>query len=121
MVYDLLKPQDKLAEVLHVSEDENVTKSHHLYYLLTFSLQKEFYIKGATQEIVSSLEEIMQKIKKGESNRHYASTAMNHASSRSHTIFRLYVESMPAKTNLDQDTYYTESVLVDIYYSFSDL
>lgn len=56
---------------------------------MLINIQKEFYIKGATEEIVSSLDEILQKIKKGEMNRHYASTAMNHASSRSHTIFRL--------------------------------
>jgi hypothetical protein len=52
-------------------------------------MQKEFYIKGATEEIVTSIDEVMQKIRRGETNRHYASTIMNHASSRSHTIFRL--------------------------------
>lgn len=31
----------------------------------------------------------------GETNRHYASTIMNHCSSRSHTIFRLYVRCVP--------------------------
>ncbi len=46
-------------------------------------------MKGAKDEIVSSVEDVMMILKKGENNRHYASTAMNHCSSRSHTIFRL--------------------------------
>jgi hypothetical protein len=37
------------------------------------------------------MEEIMSLIQHGEANRHYAATAMNHHSSRSHTIFRLNV------------------------------
>lgn len=76
-VYDLLKPQEELSEILSINEDVN----------------KEFYVKGATEEIVSSIEEIIGKIRKGEVNRHYASTIMNHCSSRSHTIFRLVTAS----------------------------
>ena len=30
----------------------------------------------------------------GEYNRHYAATSMNHQSSRSHTIFRLYIQNI---------------------------
>ncbi len=54
-----------------------------------FKQQKEFQIKGAEEVIVSSIEDIMDLLREGESNRHYASTTMNHVSSRSHTIFRL--------------------------------
>ena len=43
-------------------------------------------------------------------NRHYASTMMNHASSRSHTIFRLYIQSMSIK-NIDGTTEIAESIL----------
>jgi len=43
---------------------------------------------------VSSITEIIEKLKKGESNRHYAETVMNHTSSRSHTIFRLAVQTL---------------------------
>jgi len=52
-----------------------------------------------------------KKIKKGETNRHYASTTMNHSSSRSHTIFRLYVKSVPVHLDPEQGDYWTESVL----------
>ncbi|EAS00562.2 kinesin motor catalytic domain protein (macronuclear) [Tetrahymena thermophila SB210] len=93
-VYDLLKPFDKLTETLQIGEDYN----------------KEFFIKGAVEEIVSSIDEILQLLKYGEYNRHYTSTAMNHVSSRSHTIFRLYVRAMPKDlTNGNQGI--TESIL----------
>ena len=36
----------------------------------------------------------MKLLKMGEYNRHYAETRMNHQSSRSHTLFRLHVESV---------------------------
>lgn len=77
MVFDLLKPADKLSETLTVNED-----------------QKDFFIKGVTEESVSTISEILEKLKKGEANRHYARTTMNHASSRSHTIFRLLVQTV---------------------------
>lgn len=77
-IYDLLKAPEMLGDILTVNEDNN----------------KEFYIKGVAEESVSSLEEILHKLRKGEANRHYARTAMNHHSSRSHTIFRLTVQSM---------------------------
>lgn len=78
MIFDLLKPPDKLGETLTVNEDQ----------------KKDFYIKGITEESVSSISEILEKLKKGEVNRHYARTSMNHSSSRSHTIFRLTVQTV---------------------------
>lgn len=77
-IFDLLKTTERLTETLAVSEDSN----------------KEFYIKGVTEESISSIEEVLEKLKKGETNRHYAKTAMNHSSSRSHAIFRLTVQSV---------------------------
>jgi len=47
-----------------------------------------------TEESVSSIDDILEKLKKGELNRHYAQTMMNHTSSRSHTIFRLMVQTV---------------------------
>lgn len=46
------------------------------------------------EESVTSVREILEKLKKGEVNRHYAETAMNHSSSRSHTLFRLTVKAV---------------------------
>jgi len=95
MVYDLLKSHDRVGEALSINQDAN----------------KGFFIRGATEEIVSSIDEVLQKIQKGEANRHYASTTMNHSSSRSHTIFRLYVQSMPAEIDSSHSNYITESLL----------
>lgn len=39
----------------------------------------------------------MRKLEEGEQTRHFAATAMNHHSSRSHTIFRLYVQGIKNK------------------------
>ncbi len=52
-------------------------------------LNKEFYVKGATDEIVTCVDDALFILKRGETNRHYAATMMNHSSSRSHTIFRI--------------------------------
>ena len=69
-VYDLLKGQHEFwSESLTVSED--VTKG--------------FYVKGLIEYGVSNMEEIMTYLEKGETNRRYAATSMNHDSSRSHT------------------------------------
>ncbi|CAD8191225.1 unnamed protein product [Paramecium octaurelia] len=77
-IFDLLKPSSKLQETLQVNEDQ----------------KKEFYVKGLIEQSVSSINEIFDVLKRGEINRHYAQTAMNHNSSRSHAIFRLYVQSI---------------------------
>lgn len=44
----------------------------------------------------------MEKLRVGEHNRHYAITAMNHHSSRSHTIFRVRVQSIQKEILLGQ-------------------
>jgi hypothetical protein len=54
---------------------------------------KEFYVKGANEIKVSSIHEVLELISMGEQNRHYAETFLNHCSSRSHTMFRLSVDS----------------------------
>ena len=74
---------------------------------------QDFEIRGATQIAVNTIEEALRLLMNGEGwslldplnridNRHYASTMMNHASSRSHTIFRLYIQSM--SVNMDSGT-----------------
>jgi len=83
-VYDLLVDSSHFKnETLAVSEDPH----------------RGFYIKGVTDHTVSSMEEVLSLIDKGEDNRKYAATAMNHFSSRSHTIFRLNVTSVTHKEN----------------------
>jgi Kinesin motor domain len=71
-----------------------------------------FYVRGATEHVVTQLEEILKYIEKGESNRKYATTAMNHHSSRSHTIFRLKVTSVQIENSEENpNSITTESTL----------
>ena len=82
-VFDLLGYDEFKPEVLSVNEDP----------------QKGFYVKGLSEHVVSDMEEVLRYIERGEINRKYAATAMNHHSSRSHTIFRLFVTSMTVLEN----------------------
>ncbi|KAM4049963.1 centromere-associated protein E isoform 3-T3 [Anomaloglossus baeobatrachus] len=75
-VTDLLC-DDRKKKPLEVREDFNRT----------------VYVADLTEEVVTVPELVMQWIKKGEKNRHYGETKMNDHSSRSHTIFRMIVES----------------------------
>ena len=40
------------------------------------------------------MSDVINILNRGEYNRHYAETKLNHHSSRSHTIFRVFVESL---------------------------
>jgi len=51
------------------------------------SKHKGVWVDGLVQEYVTSEAEVMQLIGVGEGNRHTAATAMNEASSRSHSVF----------------------------------
>jgi hypothetical protein len=55
-VYDLLRDEDSMNEPLTLNEDKN----------------KDFYIRGVIEEPVSSVEEILYFLRRGELNRHYA-------------------------------------------------
>lgn len=96
-VYDLLRPEEKIIEPLIITED----------------YRKEFMVKGASEEIISTCEEAHELIQKGEKHRHYASTTLNHASSRSHTIFQLIIHSFSKERNFS-----TESIIVFLPSSF---
>ncbi|XP_070289306.1 centromere-associated protein E isoform X2 [Myotis yumanensis] len=54
---------------------------------------RNVYVSDLTEEVVSTSEMALKWIRKGEKNRHYGITKMNQRSSRSHTIFRMILES----------------------------
>lgn len=54
---------------------------------------KQVYIKGLTESFIRSPSDFVQLILKGESRRKTAATHANERSSRSHTIFRIRIES----------------------------
>ena len=51
-------------------------------------------IGGLVEEIAQTPEDFMAILKRGEASRSYASTEMNNESSRSHTIYRVTIESI---------------------------
>jgi len=55
--------------------------------------QKGVYIKGLKDHIVKSIPEIEKLMHLGSQNRSIGETAMNKDSSRSHSIFTIYIES----------------------------
>ncbi|AQK57489.1 Kinesin-like protein KIN-7N [Zea mays] len=57
------------------------------------SLDRGVYVSGLREEIVNSAEQVFELLQLGEANRHFGETNMNMRSSRSHTIFRMVIES----------------------------
>ncbi|KAI4339809.1 hypothetical protein MLD38_024709 [Melastoma candidum] len=57
------------------------------------SLERGIYVAGLREEIVSNSDQVLKLIEAGEVNRHFGETNMNARSSRSHTIFRMVIES----------------------------
>eukprot|EP00347_Sterkiella_histriomuscorum_P010849 403374689 len=105
-VYDLLCEQSEMSfhEPLQLQEDNK---------------RKEFVVKGLKENVVQSLEDCLALLRVGEVNRHYAETKMNHQSSRSHTLFRLHVESVACGSNGSQQE--SANVITESVLNFVDL
>ncbi|CAH2047327.1 unnamed protein product [Thlaspi arvense] len=65
-------------------------------------LERGVFVAGLKEEIVSDAEQILKLLDSGEVNRHFGETNMNVHSSRSHTIFRMVIESR-GKENSSSD------------------
>ncbi|KAI9106950.1 hypothetical protein K1719_022478 [Acacia pycnantha] len=63
------------------------------------SLERGIFVAGLREEIVNNAEQVLNLIKAGEVNRHFGETNMNARSSRSHTIFRMVIESKGKDSN----------------------
>uniref|UniRef100_A0A0N4ZJS2 Kinesin-like protein n=1 Tax=Parastrongyloides trichosuri TaxID=131310 RepID=A0A0N4ZJS2_PARTI len=60
--------------------------------------EKGVYVAGLSMHIVHNINDCDKLMQKGWSNRHVGATLMNKDSSRSHSIFTVYVEGINAKT-----------------------
>ena len=56
-------------------------------------IKKGVYIEGAKEEIINSPTEAYEVYERGSLNRHVAETSMNRESSRSHSVFTLFIQS----------------------------
>ncbi|NXG73546.1 CENPE protein, partial [Baryphthengus martii] len=81
-------------------------------------VNKNIYVEDLIEEVVVSPQEVMEWIRKGEKSRHYGETKMNEHSSRSHTIFRMIIESRErsdlANANCDGAVMVSHLNLVDL-------
>ena len=68
--------------------------------ILTEDPQKGAIIENLTEQAVSDKQEVLSVLAEGEKHRSYGSTKMNNTSSRSHTLFRMVIES---QTELERD------------------
>ncbi|KAJ3677193.1 hypothetical protein LUZ60_002917 [Juncus effusus] len=57
------------------------------------NIERGIYVAGLKEEIVTCPEQVLRLMEFGESHRHIGETNMNLYSSRSHTIFRMIIES----------------------------
>ncbi|KAL3533577.1 hypothetical protein ACH5RR_007098 [Cinchona calisaya] len=70
------------------------------------SIERGIYVAGLREEIVASAEQVLGLMEFGESHRHIGETNMNVYSSRSHTIFRMIIESREKNEDADSDNSY---------------
>ncbi|WOG87596.1 hypothetical protein DCAR_0206826 [Daucus carota subsp. sativus] len=68
------------------------------------SIERGIYVAGLREEIVASAEQVLELLAFGESHRHIGETNMNVYSSRSHTIFRMIIESKDDSQDDDTGT-----------------
>ncbi|KAJ0024467.1 hypothetical protein Pint_08614 [Pistacia integerrima] len=78
------------------------------------SLERGIFVSGLREEIVNNAEQVLKFIESGEVNRHFGETNMNVRSSRSHTIFRMVIESKGKETNSSSNDSSTDAVRVSV-------
>lgn len=84
-IFDLLSTQKKMQGSLHIVEN---TKTN------------DFWVKGVNEIIIADAEEAVDLIMSGEENRHFAATSLNHHSSRSHCLIRLFVQKIDKEESI---------------------
>ncbi|KAK1275738.1 Kinesin-like protein NACK2 [Acorus gramineus] len=78
------------------------------------NLERGIYVAGLREEIVSNTEQVLNLIKVGEANRHVGQTNANVRSSRSHTIFRMVIESRGNDASCSGKSFTADAVRVSV-------
>ena len=60
----------------------------------------DFWVRGVNEVIIADAEEAVDLIMSGEQSRHFAATSLNHHSSRSHCLIRLFVKRLDASERI---------------------
>ncbi|KAH8548187.1 kinesin-related protein 11 [Umbelopsis sp. PMI_123] len=66
--------------------------------------QRGVYVSPLKEEVLTNAKQALKVIQKGEENRHVSTTNYNLHSSRSHTIFRMIIESKEREPNASSQT-----------------
>ncbi|KAI8579444.1 hypothetical protein K450DRAFT_242199 [Umbelopsis ramanniana AG] len=67
--------------------------------------QRGVYVSPLKEEVLTNAKQALKVIQKGEENRHVSTTNYNLHSSRSHTIFRMIIESKEREPNASTQTH----------------
>ncbi|MBA0612860.1 hypothetical protein Godav_013409 [Gossypium davidsonii] len=78
------------------------------------NLERGIFVAGLREEIVNNAEQVMKLLESGEVNRHFGETNMNARSSRSHTIFRVVIESKGKDTGSFDDYSSSDAIRVSV-------
>ncbi|CAA3005562.1 kinesin KIN-7N [Olea europaea subsp. europaea] len=78
------------------------------------SLERGVFVAGLREEIVNSAEQVIDLIQLGEVNRHFGETNMNVRSSRSHTVFRMVIESKGKDNNANNSSSSHDAIRVSV-------
>ncbi|XWS14820.1 hypothetical protein CRYUN_Cryun35bG0041400 [Craigia yunnanensis] len=78
------------------------------------SLERGIFVAGLREEIVNNAEQVMKLLESGEVNRHFGETNMNARSSRSHTIFRMVIESKGKDAGSSGDYSSSDAIRVSV-------
>ncbi|KAF2075045.1 hypothetical protein CYY_003655 [Polysphondylium violaceum] len=85
---------EKIKDLLSNPTESNRNRKYKIYE----DMYKGVYVEGIKEEIVSSIPQVLALMKSGEEKRHIGATNMNDNSSRSHTIFRMQIQSQDKVT-----------------------
>ncbi|KAH1096984.1 hypothetical protein J1N35_013905 [Gossypium stocksii] len=78
------------------------------------NVERGIFVAGLREEIVNNAEQVMKLLESGEVNRHFGETNMNARSSRSHTIFRVVIESKGKDTGSFGDYSSSDAIRVSV-------
>ncbi|KAK8683985.1 hypothetical protein V6N13_040023 [Hibiscus sabdariffa] len=78
------------------------------------SLERGIFVAGLREEIVNNADQVIKLLESGEVNRHFGETNMNARSSRSHTIFRMVIESKGIDSRSSGDYSSSDAIRVSV-------
>ncbi|KAH9513891.1 hypothetical protein Btru_031677 [Bulinus truncatus] len=83
--------------------------------VLREDLEKNVFLENCTEKYITSASDVAELLKKGDDIRQVAETAMNDASSRSHVIFRLIIESRLRGSDIDNSGVFVSNLnIIDL-------